>query len=108
MKQMNWTTKRISTVLLMALLSLQTAMAQVISGGTATQTTATGTTTTGTTTTATTTATTVVGAQYYVVKSGDTLGGIATKYHTTVAELMRLNPQVNPTALQPGDQIRVG
>src|ERR1051326_884771 len=48
MKQMNWTTKRILTVSLMALLSLQTAMAQVISG-TTTQTTPTGTTATGST-----------------------------------------------------------
>ena len=48
MKQMKWTTKGIFTVLLAALLSLQTAMAQVING-TTTQTSTTGTTTTGTT-----------------------------------------------------------
>jgi LysM repeat protein len=55
----------------------------------------------------TATTTTVAGAQYYVIKSGDTLGGIAAKYHTTVEELMRLNPQVDPAALRPGAQIRV-
>lgn len=67
-------------------------------------------TTSSTTTTTSTTATTtsVAGAQYYVVKTGDTLGGIAAKYGKTVEELMRLNPTVDPTALHPGDQIRVG
>jgi LysM repeat protein len=62
------------------------------------------------TTSATTTAgtTSIAGAQYYIVKTGDTLGGIAAKYGTTVEQLMRLNPAVDPTALHPGDQIRVG
>jgi lysozyme len=61
-----------------------------------------------TSSTTATTATTTAGAQYYVVKSGDTLGGIAATYRTTVGELMRLNPTIDPTALHPGDQIRVG
>jgi len=52
-------------------------------------------------------AVTIAGAQYYLIKSGDTLGGIAAQYHTTVEELMRLNPQLDPTALRPGTQIRV-
>jgi LysM repeat protein len=56
---------------------------------------------------ATTTTTTPV-AQYYVIQSGDTLGSIAEKYSTTVDELMTLNPGVDPTALRPGDRIRVG
>ena len=51
--------------------------------------------------------TTEVEAQYYVIQSGDTLGEIALKYDTTVEELMRLNPDVDPTALHPGDRIRV-
>jgi LysM repeat protein len=42
-----------------------------------------------------------------VIQSGDTLGSIALKYDTTVDELMRLNPDVDPTALRPGERIRV-
>jgi LysM repeat protein len=47
-------------------------------------------------------------AQYYVIQSGDTLGAIASKYDTTVDELLTLNPDVDPSALQPGQRIRVG
>jgi LysM repeat protein len=47
-------------------------------------------------------------AQYYVIESGDTLGSIAAKYDTTADELMTLNPGVDPSALQPGQRIRVG
>jgi LysM repeat protein len=54
------------------------------------------------------TATTVAGGQYYVIQSGDTLGSIAAKYNTTVDELMTLNPGIDPSALQPGQRIRVG
>ena len=45
---------------------------------------------------------------YYTVASGDTLGGIADKYGTTVDELLRLNPGVDPTGLRVGQKIRVG
>jgi LysM repeat protein len=51
--------------------------------------------------------TTVEEGQYYVVQSGDTLGSIALEYDTTVEELMRLNPDVDPTALSVGQRIRV-
>ena len=73
-------------------------------------------TTTGRTTTrlvlttpsgATTTTTTAQEGEYYVIASGDTLGTIAEKYDTTVEELVRLNPGVDPTALRVGDRIRV-
>jgi LysM repeat protein len=47
-------------------------------------------------------------AQYYVVQSGDTLGEVAAKYNTTVDQLLALNPGVDPSALQPGQRIRVG
>ena len=52
--------------------------------------------------------TTTPGAEYYVIQSGDTLGTIAEKYDTTVEELLTLNPDVDPTALHPGDRLRVG
>jgi LysM repeat protein len=45
--------------------------------------------------------------RYYVIRSGDTLGAIAARLGTTVAVLLRLNPDVEPTALRPGEQIRV-
>ncbi|HLB17532.1 MAG TPA: LysM domain-containing protein [Gaiellaceae bacterium] len=66
-------------------------------------------TSTATITTATTatTATTTPGAQYYVVQSGDTLGSIAQKYNSAVADLMTLNPGIDPTALHIGQKIRV-
>ena len=47
-------------------------------------------------------------AQYYVIETGDTLGGIAAKYNTTVEQLLTLNPELDPNALQPGTRIRVG
>lgn len=58
-------------------------------------------------TTATTTETTTPGAEYYVVRSGDTLGSIAERYNTTADELMTLNPGIDPTALRIGQRIRV-
>jgi LysM repeat protein len=58
-------------------------------------------------TTPATTTTAPANAQYYVIKAGDTLGGIAAEYDTTVEELLTLNPDLDPNALQPGTRIRV-
>ncbi len=46
-------------------------------------------------------------AVYYRVRSGDTLGGIAGQFHTTLAVLRTLNPKVDPNALQLGQKLRV-
>jgi LysM repeat protein len=44
----------------------------------------------------------------YVVQRGDTLGAIAKRYNTTVAALLRMNPQIrNPNWLYVGQRIRV-
>jgi len=59
-------------------------------------------------TAATTTATAPADAQFYVIQAGDTLGGIAANYDTTVEQLLTLNPDLDPNALQPGARIRVG
>lgn len=63
--------------------------------------------TTTTTTRVTTTTTQPAAAQYYTIQSGDTLGAIALRDHTTVDELLRLNPGVNPLNLHSGSRIRV-
>jgi LysM repeat protein len=45
---------------------------------------------------------------YYYVQGGDTLKGIAIKFHTTVDELLRLNPQItNPNLIRTGQRLVV-
>lgn len=44
---------------------------------------------------------------YYTVVSGDTLFDIARRYHTTVAELVRLNSIKNPDLIRVGQQLRI-
>jgi LysM repeat protein len=46
-------------------------------------------------------------AKLHVVSAGDTLGGIAERYDTTVERLQGLNPQVDPQALRVGQELRV-
>jgi LysM repeat protein len=58
--------------------------------------------------TVSTTTTTPANVRYYTIQSGDTLGGIASSYNTTVDQLLTWNPGVDPSALQPGQRIRVG
>jgi LysM repeat protein len=48
-----------------------------------------------------------VPAQYYVIQSGDTLDGIAARFASTVDKLLALNPGTEPTALRPGERIRI-
>ena len=45
--------------------------------------------------------------KFHFVESGDTLGGIAERYGTTVARLHILNPSVDAGALRVGQQIRL-
>lgn len=67
-----------------------------------------GTTTTRARTATTITTATTTAARYYTIQSGDTLGSVALKEHTTVDELLRLNPGIDPTTLHVGQRIRVG
>lgn len=43
----------------------------------------------------------------YVVQSGDTLGAIARKFDTTVAELVKLNGIADPDVIRVGQELRV-
>ena len=44
---------------------------------------------------------------YYRVRSGDTLGGLADRFNTTVDDLLALNPRVDPNSLRIGQKLRV-
>ena len=46
-------------------------------------------------------------SQYYTIQSGDTFGEIALRQHTTVDDLLRLNPGIDPLSLRAGSRIRV-
>lgn len=46
-------------------------------------------------------------AQYYTVRSGDTLSGIASKYGTTYQHLAQINGIANPNKIYAGQRIRV-
>lgn len=45
--------------------------------------------------------------RFYTVKPGDTLSGIAKKYHTTVKKLQQLNGIKNPNLIYPGQIIQI-
>ena len=66
------------------------------------------TTTAATTERGTTGSTTnAAGAEFYVIQAGDTLAVIADEHDTTVEQLLVLNPDVDPVALNVGQRIRV-
>lgn len=47
-------------------------------------------------------------AEYYTVKKGDTLSGIATKFNLTLKKIIELNPAVtNINFIKPGQKIRI-
>jgi len=46
-------------------------------------------------------------ATVYVVQTGDTLSGIATRFNVTVDDLVEANRIVNPDALQVGQEITI-
>jgi len=45
--------------------------------------------------------------QTYEIEAGDTLSTIAERFRTDVDALVRLNPGVTPSALVPGERIRI-
>jgi len=58
-------------------------------------------------TTTTTTTTTTGAAEYHTIVGGDTFQQLALDNNTSVDELVRLNPGVNPAALTVGQKIRI-
>lgn len=48
-----------------------------------------------------------ISSSYYIVRYGDTLSGIASRYGTTWQNLQRLNGLNNPNWIYPGQRIRV-
>lgn len=46
-------------------------------------------------------------SRFYRVRAGDTLESIAVRFGTTTEELLRLNPGVDPLAINPGERLRV-
>jgi LysM repeat protein len=45
--------------------------------------------------------------QFHRIRAGDTLEAVANRYETTVDDLLRLNPNIEPNNLSPGQRIRV-
>jgi LysM repeat protein len=45
--------------------------------------------------------------RYYRLQSGQTLSDVALKFHTTVGQLLAINPDVRPTNLTVNQRIRV-
>ena len=44
---------------------------------------------------------------YYAARDGDTLDSVAARFRTTVEQLLRLNPGVDPTSLRIGQRLRI-
>ena len=63
--------------------------------------------TTTPTATAPTTTTPTPARRFYRIRAGDTLAAIAPRFGLTEAELVALNPGIEPTALHIGQRIRV-
>lgn len=57
--------------------------------------------------TTTTSSTIPEGRQFYVIKSGDTLGTIAASFQVTVQSIVDLNGLANPDAIQAGQTIEI-
>lgn len=45
--------------------------------------------------------------RFYRLRAGETLSDVAIKFRTTVAQLVALNPRIQPTNLSVGQRVRV-
>jgi LysM repeat protein len=48
-----------------------------------------------------------LGPRFWTVKPGESFGSIAAKTQISIVTLERLNRQLKPAALQPGDRVRL-
>jgi LysM repeat protein len=48
-----------------------------------------------------------LGPRFWIVKSGDSFGSIASKTGKNIIRLQQLNRRLKPEALQPGDRVRL-
>jgi LysM repeat protein len=48
-----------------------------------------------------------LGPRFWTVKPGESYGSIAASTKINITKLEELNPQLKPTALQPGDRVRL-
>jgi Tfp pilus assembly protein FimV len=48
-----------------------------------------------------------LGPQFWTVRRGDSYWSIAQKTHRDMVQLERLNPRLKPSALRPGDRLRL-
>lgn len=60
-----------------------------------------------TTTTTTTVSKRPPKPKYYRLRAGETLSDVALRFHTTVEDLLALNPKIKPTQLTVGQRVRV-
>jgi len=60
-----------------------------------------------TTTTTTTVSKRPPKPKYYRLRAGETLSDVALRFHTTVDDLLALNPKIKPTQLTVGQRVRV-
>jgi LysM repeat protein len=60
-----------------------------------------------TTTTTTTVSKRPPKPKYYRLRAGETLSDVALRFHTTVEDLLALNPKIKPTQLSVGQRVRV-
>jgi LysM repeat protein len=81
-----------------------------LTGRTATATPTAATTTRAATTTvaASDAAPTAEETRFYTIERGDTLETVALKSGTSVDDLLRLNPGIDPHALRIGQKVRIG
>jgi LysM repeat protein len=47
------------------------------------------------------------GPRFYTVKAGDTPSSIADETDTPLVEILRLNPDLDPQTLSPGERVRL-
>ncbi len=87
--------------------ALESDAGEAVATGPSTDAVNTGRTTSATNPDGTTTRPGPCRRKVYRVRPGDTLESIAERCDTSVADLLELNPDIDPLTLNPGDRIRI-